>query len=94
MDDLLIASLSHEEHLKHLRAVLDRLDEHGLLINVSKSLFGVPELDFLGHHLDSTGIRPLEEKVQVVRDFPLPTTQRKLREFLGLVNFYRRSELC
>ena len=40
--------------------------------------------------MDSHGIHPLEEKVQVIRDFPQPTTQRKLREFLGLVNFYHR----
>ena len=44
----------------------------------------------MGHHVDSTGIKPLESKVQVIRDFPKPTTQRKLREFLGLVNFYHR----
>ena len=44
----------------------------------------------MGHHVDSTGIKPLESKVQVIRDFPIPTTQRKLREFLGLVNFYHR----
>ena len=90
IDDLLIASSSSEEHLHHLQLVLERLDEHGILINVSKSVFGVPELDFLGHHVDATGIRPLEEKVQVIREFPLPTTQRKLREFIGLINFYRR----
>ena len=29
-------------------------------------------------------------KVQVIRDSPLPKSHRKLREFLGLVNFYRR----
>ena len=90
IDDLLIASSSSEEHLRHLRSVLERLDEHGILINVSKSVFGVPESDFLGYHLDATGIRPLEEKVEVVREFPLPNTQRKLRTFLGLVNFYHR----
>ena len=90
IDDVLIASASPEEHLQHLRLVLERLDKHGLLINVSKSLFGVPELDFLGHHIDATGIRPLETKVQVIREFPPPTTQRKLREFIGLINFYRR----
>ena len=44
----------------------------------------------LGHHIDSDGIRPLEAKVQVIRDFPRPKPHRKLREFLGLVNFYRR----
>ena len=74
IDDLLIASSSHEEHLQHLRAVFERLDEHGLLINTAKSVFGVPELDFLGHRVDATGIRPLEERVRVVWDFPLPTS--------------------
>ena len=90
IDDLLIASSSPEEHLQHLRLVLERLDEHGILINLPKSLFGVSELDFLGYHLDATGIRPLQEKVEVVREFPLPTTQRRLMTFLGLVNFYHR----
>ena len=90
IDDLLIASSSHEEHLRHLQLVLERLSANGILINVPKSLFGVPSLDFLGHLVDSTGIRPRAEKVQVIRDFPQPTTQRQLREFLGLINFYRR----
>lgn len=90
IDDLLIASLSREEHLQHLQMILERLSANGILINVPKSLFGVPSLDFLGHHVDSTGIRPRQEKVQVIRDFPQPTTQRKLREFIGLINFYRR----
>ncbi len=72
IDDILIASSSAEEHLRHLRLVLGRLEEHGLLINVAKSVFGVPELDILGYHLDHTGIRPLQEKVQVIREFPRP----------------------
>ena len=90
IDDILIASTSRKEHAQHLQLVLERLSKHGVLINASKSVFGVPELDFLGHHVDHTGIRPLERKVEAIHDFPAPTTQRKLRGFLGLVNFYRR----
>ena len=90
IDDLLIASASPEDHLHHLRLVLERLSEYGIVINVPKSRFGVPALDFLGHHVDSRGIHPLEDKVHAILDFPQPTTQRKLREFLGMVNFYRR----
>ena len=90
IDDLLIASVSPDEHKHHLRLVLERLDAHGVLINPAKCVFGADQLQFLGHHVDSQGIRPLEEKVQVIRDFPQPTTHRKLREFLGLINFYRR----
>ena len=40
--------------------------------------------------MDTHGIRPLEEKVEAVRQFPQPQTQRKLRQFLGLVNVYHR----
>ena len=87
INDLLIASSSHEQHLQHLQLVLERLSDHGLLINVGKSVFGVPSLDFLGHRMDSNGIRPL---VEVIRNFQQPTTQRQFREFLGLINFYRR----
>ena len=63
-------------------------------------VLGVASLEFLGHQIDRQGIRPLEEKVNVIRQFPQPTSQRKLhqfpqptsqrklRQFLGLVNSY------
>ena len=86
MDDLLIASATAEEHLQHLRLVFERLSEHGVVINPHKCLFGVDTLSFLGHRIDCKGISPLQDKVQAVRDFP----QRKLRQFIGLVNFYHR----
>ena len=60
---------------------LQRLSDHGMVINPVKCVFGVSELDFLGHHVSEQGIQPLEEKVRVIRAFPnhcLP----------GLVNFY------
>jgi hypothetical protein len=53
-------------------------------------MFGVSSPTFLGHLVDSNGIRPLSEKVEAICIFPKPTTQWKLREYLGLVNFYRR----
>ncbi len=90
IDDLLIASSSPEEHLSHLRMVLERLKQYGVVINPAKCQFGVHSLEFLGHLVDRHGVHPLPEKVQAIRDFPRPTTQRKLREFLGLINFYHR----
>ena len=88
IDDLLIASKDPEEHKNHLRMVFERLQDHGILINPSKCELGVPQLQFLGHQIDSQGICPLPDKVQAVKEFPQPTTTHKLWEFLGLVNFY------
>ena len=90
IDDLLIASRSRAEHLTHLRQVFERLARYGIVINAQKSVFGASSLEFLGHLVDSNGIRPLPAKVDAIRSFPKPTTQRKLREYLGLINFYRR----
>ena len=90
LDDLLIASTSVEEHQAHLRQILQQLSDHGLIINPTKCVFGASELDFLGHRVTAQGIRPLEDKVSAVRDFPQPTSLCRLREFLGMVNFYHR----
>ncbi len=46
-------------------------------------------MEFLGHIITANGISPLPTKVQAIHDFPQPLSLRKLREFLGLVNFYR-----
>ena len=78
IDDLLVASATPEEHLTHLRAVFECLTQHGIVINPNKCLFGASELDFLRHHIDCNGITPLQDKVQVIRDFPQPDTPHKL----------------
>ncbi|KAM7297591.1 hypothetical protein ISCGN_022742 [Ixodes scapularis] len=60
---------------------LSRLDESGLIINKAQCEIGVIEINFLGHHLDQHGLQPLNEQVKAVRDFPRPTSDRKvLRE--------------
>ena len=70
--------------------VFQHLDEYGIVINPLKCVFRVEELTFLEHHVSSSGIRPLEDEVQAVQDFPQPYMQRKLHEFLCLINFYHR----
>ena len=88
IDDVLIASSSEEEHKQHLHLVFNRFKEYGILIHPNKCELGVSSLHFLGHVINSDGIQPLGSKVSAIRDFPRPNTQRQLREFLGMVNFY------
>lgn len=90
IDDVLIASHTPEEHKVHIRLVLQRFVEYSILINPVKCVLGVNEPRFLGHHVNKAGVSPVPDHVQVIRDFPQPITLRKLREFLGLVNFYHR----
>ncbi len=90
IDDVLVASCGPEEHKHHLRLVFQRFSEHGIKVNPAKCVLGVPELDFLGHQVNSQGIHPLPDKVEAIHNFPQPGTLRKLRELLGLINFYHR----
>lgn len=90
IDDILVASKTVEDHLHHLRLVFARLADHGIVINVEKCEFGRPSLEFLGHVVSTEGVAPLPGKIQAIIDYPLPQSQRQLRRFLGLVNFYRR----
>ena len=90
IDDVLIASHSPEEHQQHLREILKRFQHYGVVINPSKCRIGVAELEFLGHKVSQDGIQPLPERVEALQHFPVPRTKTKLREFLGLVNFYHR----
>ena len=90
IDDILVASKDAKSHEQHLRQLFKRLQEHGLVINVSKCKFAKDSLDFLGYHINHTGTTPLPERVQAITKFNRPTTVKGLQEFVGMVNFYRR----
>lgn len=90
LDDLLVSSSPPEQHKSHLRSVFNRLATHGLVISPHKCEFGKPSLTFLGHFVDGSGAFPLQDKVDAIRQFPLPQTVRALQEFIGMINFYRR----
>ncbi|GFQ69102.1 hypothetical protein TNCT_251911 [Trichonephila clavata] len=90
IDDILIASRKLDEHISHLKEIFRRLDENGLVLKISKCIFAKPEVDFLGHHVSASGIRPTSERTQAILDFNRPSTVKQLRKFLGMLNFYRR----
>ncbi|CAB0029195.1 unnamed protein product [Trichogramma brassicae] len=87
--DMVDTSNSREEHEIHLRAVLKRLKQHNLRLNLTKCVFGQSEVVFLSHLVNANGFSPLPDKVQDIQNFPQPTNIDELRRFLGLVNFYR-----
>lgn len=86
LDDILVASVSAEEHLVHLRQLFERLNEHGLIVNPAKCQFGLSAIEFLGHHVSPQGAVPLPAKVEAIAVFPCPRTVKPLQEFLGMVN--------
>ena len=74
IDDILIYSLSLEDHEVHLRMVLQRLREKQLYAKLSKCDFWQRHVGFLGHVISGDGISVDPKKIKVVMDWPRPTT--------------------
>lgn len=90
VDDICIASISEEEHRDHIRVVFERLQQNGLVLNLTKCRFALKEVDFLGYRVCEEGIKPGPERVKAVVEYKLPETVKELRRFLALVNGYKR----
>ncbi|GFW95158.1 retrovirus-related Pol polyprotein from transposon 297 [Trichonephila clavipes] len=88
--DRAIVAKPYDDHLKHLKDVLDRLRSAKLHIKPSKCQFAQEYVKYFGH-LVGQGLRtPGELKVLAIKDFPIPTNKTKVRAFLGLSGYYRR----
>ena len=90
LDDILVVNSSIEEHCIHLRQLFERLAEYRLVVNTQKCVLGQSSLYVLGHRVTSDGVHPLQDRVQAISDYPQPCSAKSLKEYLGLLNFYRR----
>lgn len=90
IDDFVVFSRTLGEHIDHLCKVIERLQEAGLKLKPSKCEFVREEVEYLGHLITPSGLKPNPKLVDAVRDFPTPENVRALRQFLGLSSYYRR----
>jgi RNase H-like domain found in reverse transcriptase/Reverse transcriptase (RNA-dependent DNA polymerase)/Integrase zinc binding domain/Chromo (CHRromatin Organisation MOdifier) domain len=90
LDDILIFSKTKNEHIEHVRKVLDKLSEKSLLLEPDKCEFHQEELEFVGFIIGRNGVKMSPRKIEAVRDWPRPTTVKEVQAFLGFANFYRR----
>lgn len=90
LGDLLIEGSSADERTSHLRVLCPRLDDYSLVLNLTKRVLGVSSINFLGHCVTAEAIAEPQDNVDAVLHFHWPSSQRKVREFLGLVNFHCR----
>ena len=90
LDDILIYSKTIEEHVRLVEEVLQALERHDLYIELEKSDFHKPEVEFLGHIIGVNGIRMDPKKVEAVKNWPTPRNVKDVQSFTGFCNYYRR----
>nr|GEU49175.1 putative reverse transcriptase domain-containing protein [Tanacetum cinerariifolium] len=89
-DDILIYSKDEKEHKEHLKAILELLKGEKLYTKFLKCEFWIPNVQFLGHVIDSRGIHVDPAKIESIKDWSSPKMPTKIRRFLGLAGYYRR----
>ncbi|GKA58545.1 putative reverse transcriptase domain-containing protein [Tanacetum coccineum] len=90
IDDILIYSRNKEEHKNHIRIILELLKKEKLYSKFSKCDFGISIVQLLGHVIDSRGIHVDPAKIEAVKYWASPATPTEIRQFIGLVGYYRR----
>ncbi|GJR41722.1 putative reverse transcriptase domain-containing protein [Tanacetum coccineum] len=90
IDNILIYSKNKKEHEEHLKAVLELLKKEKLYAKFSKCEFWIPKVQFLSHVIDSQGIHVDPAKIESIKDWESSKTPMEIRQFLGLVEYYRR----
>ena len=92
IDDVVVSVSSHEENLAKLSEVFQRFWKHNLKIKPSKCHIGTGRITYLGYDIcKDKGIRPGDAKTLVIKNWPIPTSVRDVRAFIGLTSFFRRA---
>nr|GEX98534.1 hypothetical protein [Tanacetum cinerariifolium] len=68
IDDILIYSRNEEEHVNHLRIILEFLQKEKLYAKFSKCDFWICIVQFLGHLIDSQGLHVDLAKIEAVKN--------------------------
>jgi len=72
IDDIVVHSKQWEEHVKQIREVLERLKKFGLTANPKKCVWGVAEIEHLGHRVGKGKVCIPEMRVKALRNFKKP----------------------
>lgn len=87
LDDILIFlflffSRTKEEHISHVRQVLQRLLENKLFVKADKCEFHVNSVSFLGYIIESGKMMKDPQKIKEVVEWPKPINKKQ--EIFGL----------
>lgn len=93
-DDILICSNSFDETMTKLSILFDAFQKNNLTLSAPKCSFHSSEVNYLGFMISNNRICPIQSNIMKINSFPVPTTKKQLKRFVGLCGYYRHLIPC
>ncbi|XP_017471477.1 PREDICTED: uncharacterized protein K02A2.6-like [Rhagoletis zephyria] len=90
LDDIIITGSSDEEHLNNVKELFQRLSAYGLRCKEDKCQFACQQVEYVGHIIDSKGIRPTAQRLKAIEMMPRPSNVKEVESFIGKINYYNK----
>jgi len=91
LDDIVVFTRGGiERHVVEVAAVLDRFRVAGLTLKLKKCVFATRSMEYLDHELSEEGVRPVQQLVTAVSEFPRPREAVEVKRFVHLAGYYRK----
>ncbi|CAF3386340.1 unnamed protein product [Rotaria socialis] len=90
LDDVIIYSTTFDQHLHHLDDILNRLNDANFRLNINKCQIARTAIDYLGHHIEHSNIRPNADNIRALLETQQPTTAKEAFRFVKAAEYYRK----
>jgi len=76
--------------MEHLEKLAQAICKEGFRLKFIKCNLAKNEVKYLGHVISKNTVRPWEDNLKSIKEFPRPDSRKKIRQFLGKINFYHK----
>ncbi|KIH46294.1 hypothetical protein ANCDUO_23656 [Ancylostoma duodenale] len=88
LDDMIVTGRTYKEHHRNLEALFGRIHEYGFRVRMEKCNFLMPQIRYPGCIIDKNGRHPDPEKIELIRQMPVPRNVAEVCSFLGMISYY------
>ncbi|WZZ70335.1 hypothetical protein YC2023_081705 [Brassica napus] len=85
IDDMLVKSLTANDHIKHLTTCFESLNKYNMKLNPTKCTFAVTSREFLGYIATKRGIEANPRKIAAIAELPSPKNTREVQRLTGRI---------
>ncbi|GET61787.1 retroviral-like aspartic protease 1 [Rhizophagus irregularis DAOM 181602=DAOM 197198] len=90
IDDIIIYSKNWNEHLQHIKIVLEELRKANMMLKLKKCEWAKKNVEYLGHIVGTDGLKPDDKKIEKIKNLKPPKNIKQIREINGLCSYYRK----